>query len=65
MNGFEMYGGSESRRNRHGYQQPRLERLGTLRELTQCGSYPLLDLLLGGDIDGCALTGSSFHTWSR
>jgi hypothetical protein len=50
---------------RSGYAKPRVERLGTLRELTACEGISLLDWLFGRHTTGCALTGSSFHTWHR
>lgn len=64
MNDIDVEGSSASSRNRNSYAKPRLERLGTLRELTQCGGS-LLDWLLGRNFDRCALTGSSSHTWQR
>src|ERR1700730_19574 len=47
---------------RDSYDEPRLERLGTFRELTRCGT--LLDILVGRlSRDECALRGSSAHAW--
>jgi hypothetical protein len=55
----------ESLRKQASYDKPRLARLGTLRELTQYQNGSLLDWFFGRHDDGCALTGSSFHTWRR
>jgi hypothetical protein len=65
MNRNDVEGSLEIFSTQAPYDKPRLERLGTLRELTQCRNYTLLDLLLGRHVDGCALTGSTFHTWHR
>jgi len=65
MNRNDVEGSLESFTTQAPYDKPRLERLGTLRELTQCRNYTLLDLLFGRHVDGCALTGSTFHTWRR
>ena len=64
MADIHVEGSLASSRNLNSYAKPRLERLGTLRELTQCGGS-LLDWLLGRNFDRCALTGSSYQTWRR
>jgi hypothetical protein len=46
---------------RSNYGKPRLERLGTFRELTRSGGAAFTDLFTT-DGDGCALTSSSSYT---
>jgi hypothetical protein len=43
--------------------KPRLERLGSFRDLTQCGS--LLDFLLGRNLDDCVFRSPSGYSWHR
>jgi hypothetical protein len=65
MTGVDVEGSLTSRKH-DAYDKPKLERLGTFRELTQCGDISLIDLWLGGrGDDRCPLTGSSFHPWRR
>ena len=46
------------------YDRPQLKRLGSFRELTQCGS--LLDILFGRvSPRECGFHGSSRYTWYR
>ena len=50
----------------HGsYEKPRLERLGTFRELTQAGGAAFSDMWTTDGTDGCAMNGSSSYTCSR
>jgi hypothetical protein len=44
------------------YGKPRLERLGTFRELTQSGGQAFSDMWTTDGTDGCALQGSSSYT---
>jgi len=47
----------------HGaYQRPRLDRLGSFRELTQAGGSAFSDLFTTDGTDGCAMTSSSSYT---
>jgi hypothetical protein len=48
--------------SRGSYAKPRLERLGTFRELTQAGGAAFSDLWTTDSADGCALNGSSSYT---
>jgi hypothetical protein len=43
------------------YHQPRLERLGSFRELTQAGGAAFSDLWTTDAADGCSLNGSSSY----
>ena len=61
MNGPHVQGSLTSPKHL-AYDKPKLERLGSFRELTQCGALSLIDLWLGERGEGrCGLTGSSFH----
>jgi hypothetical protein len=51
--------------NKPGYVKPRLERLGTFRELTQAGGAAFSDLWTTDSADGCAMNGSSSYTCSK
>jgi hypothetical protein len=44
------------------YAKPRLERLGTFRELTQAGGASFSDLWTTDSADGCVISGSSSYT---
>lgn len=44
------------------YGKPRLERLGTFRELTQSGGAAFSDLFTTDNADGCVMTSSSSYT---
>jgi len=50
---------------RASYAKPRLEKLGTFRELTQAGGASFSDMWTTDSSDGCAITGSSTYTCSR
>jgi len=43
------------------YAKPRLERLGTFRELTQAGGAHFSDMWTTDSADGCVITGSSTY----
>jgi hypothetical protein len=47
------------------YVKPRLERLGTFRELTQAGGTAFSDLFTTDGTDGCAMSGSSSYTCTK
>jgi hypothetical protein len=44
------------------YAKPRLERIGTFRELTQAGGASFSDMWTTDTNDACALNGSSSYT---
>ena len=44
------------------YVKPRLERLGTFRELTQAGGASFSDMWTTDSADGCVMTGSASYT---
>ena len=54
-------GASPGPTGRGGYDQPRLERLGSFRELTQAGGSAFSDLWTTDAADGCSLNGSSSY----
>ena len=47
------------------YAKPRLERLGTFRELTQAGGAAFSDLWTTDSAVGCVLNGSSSYTCTK
>lgn len=58
MHGSSIEGRGPPRSN---YDTPRLERLGTFRELTRSGGASFTDMFTT-DGDGCAMTSSSSYT---
>jgi hypothetical protein len=61
MSGIQN-GVSSGLAGRGAYQRPRLERLGSFRELTQAGGAAFSDLWTTDAADGCAMTSSSSYT---
>lgn len=61
MNGSHT-GASSGPQGRGAYGTPRLERLGTFRELTQAGATAFSDLFTTDSTDGCTMTSSSSYT---
>jgi hypothetical protein len=47
------------------YAKPRIERLGTFRELTQAGGSEFSDLWTTDSGDGCVVNGSSSYTCTK
>jgi hypothetical protein len=47
------------------YVKPRLERLGTFRELTQAGGAHFSDMWTTDSSDGCYMTSSSTYSCDR
>ena len=61
MNGTKMTG-SAGPPGTGGYHKPELERLGTLRELTQSGGAAFSDMWTVDGTDGCSMSGSQSYT---
>lgn len=60
--------GSETRRSASAagrYATPKLERLGTFRELTLSGGASFSDMWVTDSADGCQMTSSSSYTCYR
>jgi hypothetical protein len=55
-------GGSSGPHGRGAYGKPRLERLGTFRELTQAGGAAFSDLFTTDAAVGCVMTSSKTYT---
>jgi len=47
------------------YVKPRLEKLGTFRELTQAGGAHFSDMWTTDSSDGCSMSGSDSYTCTR
>jgi hypothetical protein len=47
------------------YVKPRLERLGTFRELTRSGGAAFSDMWTTDGTDGCVITSSSSYTCNK
>jgi hypothetical protein len=64
MNGSHT-GGPQSPRGRGAYGKPRLERLGTFRELTQAGGAAFSDLFTTDAAVGCVMTSSKTYVCTK
>jgi hypothetical protein len=60
-----MNQGKEERGPPMSYNQPRLSRLGTFRELTRSGGLSFSDMFTTDSSDGCVMNGSSSYTCSK
>jgi len=57
--------GSEERGPPAAYDQPKLSRLGTFRELTRSGGLSFSDMFTTDGSDGCVMRGSSSYTCTK
>lgn len=60
-----MHNKGSEERGPQAYNQPRLSRLGTFRELTRSGGLSFSDMFTTDGTDGCAMRGSSSYTCTK